>query len=119
MRNTRIIDVVPPAQSDQQASRDVFHRPKVGGQQQNDEHETGDERIAKPAAQHVRHNGGATEEQVKESDVRMTNPNGWYNKNINCWLNVQDRTMSHLRQFRSSVRSVLFLFAKRNAIIVE
>lgn len=72
MRSPIVVHVVPPAQTDQQASGDVFHGPEIGGQQEDDKHETSDERIAEPATEHVGDDRGASEEQMKEHHVRMT-----------------------------------------------
>jgi len=41
VRHSIIVDVVPPAQTHQQSSRDVLDRPKIGGQEEHHEHEAG------------------------------------------------------------------------------
>lgn len=61
-----VIDVVPPSQAHQQSSRDILHRPEVGGEEQDDEHKAGDEGVAEPAAEHVNNYSGAPEEQVEK-----------------------------------------------------
>lgn len=38
-----LVDVIPPAEADEETAGDVFHRPKVHGQTNNDDHEYGDE----------------------------------------------------------------------------
>jgi len=75
VRHSIVVDVVPPAQTHQQPSRDVLDRPEVGGQEEHHKHKAGDEGVAEPAAEHVDHDGGAPEEQVEEGDVGV--PVGW------------------------------------------
>lgn len=71
MRYAIVVDVVPPAETHQQSARDVLHRPEVGGQEEHHENEAGDEGVAEPTAEHIDQDGGAPEEQVEESDVRV------------------------------------------------
>lgn len=71
MRFAIIIYVVPPAESDEQASRDILDSPEIGRKEKHNEYKAGDEGVTEPAAEHVNDNRCSTEKQVEEGDIRM------------------------------------------------
>lgn len=61
MRDTVVINVIPPSQSNEQTAGYIFHRPKVSRQQQYHEYKACNERINEPTAEHVCEYGHTTE----------------------------------------------------------
>lgn len=76
-----VVHVIPPSQTDHQPSRYVFNRPEIHRQQQNDRHETRDKTVTEPATQHVHHHGRASEGQVEECNVRVSETDS-YNRGL-------------------------------------
>lgn len=66
-----IIYVVPPTESDKQASRNVLYSPEIGGKEKHNEYKAGDEGVAEPAAEYVEDNRCSAEKQVEKGDIRM------------------------------------------------
>ena len=67
-----LVDVIPPAEADEQTSAHVLHRPEVHGEQDDNGHEDGDEARVDPVGEYEGEDGKRAEEQVKEDGERIS-----------------------------------------------
>ena len=74
-RDTVLIHPIPPTETNEEATRDVLHRPKIQGTQHHYDDKAGHEAIAKPAAEHISQERSNSEEEVKEYGPRV--PRWW------------------------------------------
>lgn len=67
-----VVDVVPPAEADQQAAGDVLHHPKVGGNEEDEGDEEAEKLAAEGAAEQVDDHGADLEDEVEEDGHRVS-----------------------------------------------
>lgn len=76
MGDAVVIHVVPPSKADQYSAGYVLDRPEVGGEEQNHEHKTGDERVTEDATEQVYGYRCTPKDDVKEGDVWVSGSDG-------------------------------------------
>ncbi len=67
-----VVDVVPPAEADQQAAGDVLHHPEVGGDEEDEGDEEAEKLAAEGAAEQVDDHGADLEDEVEEDGHRVS-----------------------------------------------
>lgn len=67
-----VVDVVPPAEADQQAAGDVLHHPEVGGDEEDEGDEEAEKLAAEGAAEQVDDDGADLEDEVEEDGHRVS-----------------------------------------------